>query len=113
MYSVLGRRPKNAWIEAHAIWMSWSYIGLIAALAAETLTRFVMPRAAPFFEGNDIWGVFWTSVAAASFGVVAIGARLVKTRLPDAIRKTPHAIRRERQRLRESEVEGGVEAPSA
>jgi hypothetical protein len=42
--SVLLRRPRKQWIEAHATWMSWSYIGLIAAFLAESLSRFVMPR---------------------------------------------------------------------
>jgi hypothetical protein len=46
LYHVLARRPQYNWIVWHAEWMSWSYIGLIAALTAESLTRFVMPRAA-------------------------------------------------------------------
>ena len=97
LFSVLARRPKKNWIDAHAIWMSWSYIGLIAAFAAESLTRFVMPLVAPFLEGQSLWGAFWTSVAVFSFAVVGFGARLVKTRLPEAIRNTPAAMRRERR----------------
>jgi uncharacterized membrane protein len=31
--TVLWRRPRKGWIEAHATWMSWSYIGLAAASA--------------------------------------------------------------------------------
>lgn len=102
LYSVLGRRPKKSWIEAHAIWMSWSYIGLMAAFVAESMTRFVMPRAAAYLEGQELWGAFWASVAVGSFLVFGVGARLVKTRLPAAVASTPEAIRRERAALAEA-----------
>ncbi len=83
--AVLGRRPKDRWIKSHAQWMSGSYIGLIAALAAESLTRFVMPRAAPLLEERSLWSVFWGLVIVASFGVIAVGWWLVKTRLPHTL----------------------------
>ena len=105
MWTVLARRPRKHWIEAHAIWMSWSYIGLMAAFAAETLTRFLMPRAATFLETRQLWGAFWGSVGSASFLVAGIGWWLVKTRLPGAVERTPHAMRLERDRLRELEGE--------
>ncbi|HIF57203.1 MAG TPA: DUF2306 domain-containing protein [Gemmatimonadetes bacterium] len=84
--AVLGRRPKDSWIKSHAQWMSGSYIGLIAALAAESLTRFVMPRAAPLLEERALWSVFWGLVILASFGVIAVGWWLAKTRLPLTLR---------------------------
>lgn len=100
MYTVLARRPKKEWITAHAVWMSWSYIGLMAALVAETATRFLMPRLEPFFQTNgQAWGMFWTSVGIASFGVCGIGWWLVKTRLPGAVAETPAAMRAEREAL--------------
>lgn len=105
MYTVLRRRPKKNWIEAHAVWMSWSYIGLMAAFVAESMTRFVMPRVQPFLEGQQLWGAFWTSVAVGTFVVCGVGARLVKTRLPAAVAKTPQIMRRERARL--AEVDAG------
>ena len=109
MYTVLARRPKKDWIQAHAIWMSWSYIGLMAALVAETSTRWLMPRLMPMFESNtQAWTVFWTSVAVASFGVFGIGWWLVKTRLPAAVAATPEAMRRERHELRALETDGAV-----
>ena len=104
LYTVLGRRPKKNWIEAHAIWMSWSYIGLIAAFVAESMTRFVMPRAAVYLEGQELWGAFWASVAVGSFLVVGVGARLVTTRLPAAVASTPEAIRRERAALADADA---------
>jgi len=100
MYAVLRRRPRRSWMEAHATWMSWSYIGLLAAAAAESLTRFVMPRVADVLESEALWGLFWTSVGVATFVVVGIGRWLVKTRLPDALESTPEAMRSERERLR-------------
>ncbi len=112
MWTVLARRPRKGWIEAHAIWMSWSYIGLMCAFAAESLTRFVMPRIAPFLSDNgQAWGIFWASVAFASFGVAAIGWYLLKTRLEAAVAATPAQMRRERDRLREIDRE--ADAPSS
>lgn len=116
MYTVLRRRPKKSWMEAHAAWMSWSYVGLLAAAAAESLSRFVMPWAAGFLESESLWGVFWGSVALATFIVFAIGAWLVRTRLPGALERTPEAIRRERSELRTRPPpeagEGSVSRPS-
>lgn len=98
MWTVLMRRPKKNWIHAHAAWMSWSYIGLMAAFCAESMTRFVMPRIQPYLESNaQAWGVFWTAVAVASFGVMGVGWWLVKTRLPSAVAATPAAMRRDRR----------------
>lgn len=81
LYTVLARRPAASWIEAHATWMSWSYVGLMAALAAESLARFVMPRAAGFLEARELWTLFWITVTVATLAVVAAGAWLIRTRL--------------------------------
>lgn len=62
------RRPAR-WIEHHAMWMSWSYVGLLAAAAAETLSR---------IPDTPFWGM----VAAASLAVIAIGALVIRTRVP-------------------------------
>jgi uncharacterized membrane protein len=117
LWTVLARRPRKDWIEAHATWMSWSYIGLMAAFAAESLTRYIMPRIAPLLPTGSGWGVFWISVGVASFGVMGLGAWLIKTRLPGAIAGTPEAIRGEKMALRAmaiEEVEGvGVAGPSS
>lgn len=99
LWTVLGRRPKKHWIEAHATWMSWSYVGLVAALIAESLTRFAMPALAGVLERSSMWPAFWTLVAVGSFGTFAVGAWVIRRRLPDAVRSTPAAIRREREEL--------------
>ena len=39
MWTVLRRQPKKYWIDAHVRGMAWSYVGLTAALVAESLTR--------------------------------------------------------------------------
>lgn len=111
MWAVLARRPRKGWIEAHAVWMSWSYVGLMAAFVAESLTRFVMPAVQPFLQGDgQAWGIFWASVGVATFGVTAVGWYLIKTRLEAAVAATPAQMRRERDRLREVEREADVPA---
>jgi uncharacterized membrane protein len=100
MYTVLARRPKGSWLEAHATWMAWSYVGLCAAATAETLSRFVMPFAVERFEVGQLMGIFWTAVAGATFLTVGVGAYLVKRLLPGSIESTPQAMRREREELR-------------
>lgn len=104
LYTVLARRPRKKWIEAHATWMSWSYIGLMAAFVSETMTRFLMPRVAPLFENSStLWSVFWTTVGIATFAVVIVGSRLVKRFVPAAVASTPEAMRRERRGLEHAE----------
>ena len=102
MGAVLLRRPRKAWMEAHASWMSWSYVGLLAAFAAETLTRFVMPRVAPLLGEHEPWGVFWAVVALASFAVAGVGWWVIDRYLPGALERTPEAARREREELRKA-----------
>ncbi len=100
--TVLLRRPRKGWMESHAIWMSWSYIGLIAAFFAESLSRFVMPRVESMLEAYELWYAFWTTVGVTSVAVCVLGAILLKKRLPGALASTPEAIRREEQAQREA-----------
>ena len=67
--SVWRRRPAHGWKAAHAYWMSWSYVGLLAAAVSESSTRYL----------NFDFG--W-SVAIATFSVVLIGAVVINRRLP-------------------------------
>lgn len=67
------RRPGAAWMRHHATAMCWSYIGLLAAFVSELATRVPGVRFG--------WGV-----VAATIGVVAVGAVLVRTRLPRILR---------------------------
>lgn len=85
MWKALVRRPAHGWVEAHATWMAWSYVGLMAAFVAESLTRFVMPRLADTLEAASLWGAFWVLVGVGSFGAGAVGAWLVRRKLPEAV----------------------------
>lgn len=99
LWTVLARRPRKAWIGAHATWMSWSYIGLAAALVAESMTRWIVPVVEPHLESGPLWGAFWGTALLASLAVMAVGAHLVRRRLPASVAGTPAAMRRERARL--------------
>ncbi len=99
LWSVLSRRPKKVWIEAHANWMAWSYVGLLAAFVAESLTRFAMPLLAGTLERNALWPAFWILVAVGSAATIGVGAYAIRRRLPGAVASTPAAMRRERQGL--------------
>jgi len=100
MITVLRRRPKKAWMGAHATWMAWSYVGLLAALVAESLTRFVMPAIADVLEDGALWPAFWTLVAVGSFATFGAGAWWIYARLPATIAATPSSMRRELEELR-------------
>ena len=63
------RRRSSGWVAAHAYMMCGSYVGLLAAAAAETLGR--IPNTP-----------FWGMVIAASLAVSIIGALILRRRLP-------------------------------
>lgn len=102
MGTVLLRRPRGRWIEAHGSWMAGSYMGLAAAFIAETSTRLLLPIVAERTEGGSIWIAFWTLVAAATALSIGAGVWLMRTRMEAAVRKTPQAMRAERDRLRQT-----------
>lgn len=110
MGTVLLRRPRKKWIEAHAGWMAGSYMGLAAAFVAETSTRLLMPWVAGRYEGTAVWVVFWSAVAVTSLATIGAGVWLLRTRMEGAVAATPDAMRRERARLRaetEAAAHGG------
>ena len=104
MWSVLRRRPKKVWIRLHATWMAWSYVGLLAALVAESLTRFAMPALEEVLDRGALWPAFWTLVALGSVATLGAGAWLIRKRLPATVAATPAAMRMERE-----ELQGAVE----
>ena len=103
MWTVLRRRPKKAWIGVHATWMAWSYVGLLAAFVAESLTRFVMPAGAQALDGNALLPAFWTLVALGSAATIGAGAWWIGARLPATVAATSAAIRLERAELRDAD----------
>ena len=67
---------RGRWVERHYHWMTWSYVGLCAAAVSETATRLPIARPGP---GAGL--EFGIAVAVATLLVVAIGARLIRTRV--------------------------------
>ncbi len=63
------KKPANNWIEMHAQFMCWSYIGLLAATVAEILTR---------VPGLDFWG----AVIFASVGIILFGGIFIRRNSP-------------------------------
>ncbi len=68
------RRPRRKWLEHHAYWMTWSYVGLAAATVSEVTTR--VP-ASPFW-----WMVFGSTLV-----VIAGGRHLINSRVPIALQR--------------------------
>ncbi len=61
------RKPAGTWVERHYWWMTYSYLGLIAAAVAEVVTR--------------IPGInFWWTVVIASAAVFVVGAPIIRRR---------------------------------
>jgi uncharacterized membrane protein len=70
------RKPRNGWLDLHYYFMSWSYLGLLAATVAEVASR--VPAIQAF--GGGPTPAFWTSVAVASAAVFLIGGPMIKRR---------------------------------
>jgi uncharacterized membrane protein len=83
----VARRPRHTWFRYHATFMAWSYVGLLAAAAAEFMAR--MPGV-PF-----VWGV-----AGAAAGVTLVGAVVIHgrhgARIDMALQKAGLATGRDR-----------------
>lgn len=81
------RRPVGQWFIGHYHWMSWSYVGLIAAFFAELSTRVAMPYLAAQFPGIEM-GVFWLTVGLVSAFIVWIGGRWIRRFAPPLTRSS-------------------------
>ena len=81
MVPIFTRRPKGLWVEWHAIFINISFIGLVAATAAEISSRI------PGLED-----VFGPVVGLTSALVIGVGMALVYHNLPQSIRNTPARI---------------------
>ncbi len=75
LYHAVSRKPKGAWLDAHYQWIVGSYIGLCAALVAESATRVIMPYL--YDQCVRSFGWFWGIVGAATFIVVWMGQILM------------------------------------
>lgn len=65
------RRPEGAWLGLHAYFMSWSYVGLVAAGVAQVATKLVGPGVLP--------------VLLPSIVTVLAGALLIHSRVPEIL----------------------------
>jgi uncharacterized membrane protein len=76
------RRPPSSWMQLHATFMCWSYVGLLAAFVSEVAVR--------------VPGVgFGSAVIVATVLVVAGGTVLIHTQVPRivaAFTKTSRAV---------------------
>ena len=82
MVPVIVRRPRGGWLELHARFMSWSYVGLLAAAVSEGTTR--IPD----------WP-FAAAVIIPSAFVVAVGGVLIQKRMRTAFGQLPARVRRQ------------------
>jgi hypothetical protein len=83
MIPVFTRRPKGRWLEWHAVLINISFIGLVAATAAEITSRIPGLEAA-----------FGLVVGGTSALVIGIGAALIHNYLPRSLRRTPARFQR-------------------
>jgi uncharacterized membrane protein len=67
------RRKRPGWLQRHYFFMTFSYVGLLAAAASEMATR--VPEAP-----------FWEAVALATFAIMAVGGMLIFRMAPRAAR---------------------------
>lgn len=67
-------RGDRNWLPRHYFYMSWSYLGLVAAAVAETATR--LPILQEVAGGPT--AAFWTAVVVASAAVFAIGGVVIR-----------------------------------
>ncbi|MCW5853341.1 MAG: DUF2306 domain-containing protein [Anaerolineae bacterium] len=75
---VLLRRPRVGWLARHARFISGSYVGLVAAAAAEVAARIPLPG----------WR-FGPAVALAALAVTLVGVTLIRRLLPTSLTKLP------------------------
>ena len=68
------RLPREKWLERHYYWMTWSYVGLLAAAGSEAVTRIPQSR-------------FWWMVLVATLPVVAAGAWLIRRQSTRTLRQ--------------------------
>jgi uncharacterized membrane protein len=76
------RRPAGRWLERHYFFMSYSYLGLVAAAVAETTSRVT---AIQTFAGGPT-PAFWIAVVVASVLVMVVGGRIVRRRVAQTLR---------------------------
>lgn len=72
----LRRRPARRWYERHAMFMAWSYVGLVAAFVSEIVTRI------PVFSSGAAFGA---AVAGTAVAILGAGAIVIHWLVPPAV----------------------------
>ncbi len=68
---------RRGWLSQHYKWMCFSYMGLCAALIAETTTRVVLPYLASHYRIRSLaW--LWAIVGVSAFGVFYAGILIME-----------------------------------
>lgn len=70
------RWPAESWLQTHAYFMSWSYVGLVAAGVAQMATKLIGPGASP--------------VVITAVLVVVVGAVWIHSRVPEILSGIAH-----------------------
>jgi uncharacterized membrane protein len=83
MVPVLARRPKDGWLDLHAGFISGSYVGLVAAFAAEITSR--LPGGGSGFSGP--------AAAVTTVVVITIGAIAIRRSLPTSTGRAAARLR--------------------
>lgn len=76
------KRGDRDWVRRHYEFMSWSYVGLVAAAVAEVATRV---SAIQVIAGGPT-AAFWTAVGVASIGVFVFGGTIIRRREKSVLR---------------------------
>lgn len=67
------RKPRRSWIHLHGYFMSWSYVGLVAAGVGQLTV--LVPS-----------GMVETLVSISAFTIIVVGGVIIHTRVPRIIR---------------------------
>jgi uncharacterized membrane protein len=84
--SAVLRRPRSWWLDLHAYFMSWSYVGLAAAGASQIATQY------SHLPGS-------LAIIAPSAATIVCGALLIHTRVPCILAELSAGTARSNQRL--------------
>ncbi len=71
-FSAYFRKPKHVWMNRHAYFMSWSYVGLVAAGVGQLATKY-----------SDLPGVI--AVGLPSVIIFLVGGILIHTSVPSIL----------------------------
>ena len=88
MVPVFTRLPKGGWLQLHAAFINGSYVGLVAAFAAEITSR---------LPGTEY--LFGPMVGLTSAVIIGIGAYLIHRTLPQSLKRVPTRFQQDGQRI--------------